>query len=196
MVDTPQRVREGGHGYRRADTDILFLYVTTYALSNTVLPIVQRAGVPVIVLNLQPAAAIDYAAFNQLPDRTSMTGHWLAYCSACPVPEIANVLRRVGIPFHQVTGFFEDEQTWREIDDWLAAAQVRQILDNNRLGLLGHYYSGMLDVATDTTQILITFGSHIEMLEVDELSSLRSQVADADIERRVAACSRTFRCPA
>ena len=31
----------------------------------------------------------------------------------------------------------------------------------------------MLDVATDTTQVAITFGSHIEMLEVDELSALR-----------------------
>ncbi len=192
LVDTPQRAREAGHGCRRADTDILFLYVTTYALSNTVLPLVQRAGVPVIVLNLQPAAAIDYAAFNRLADRTSMTGHWLSYCSACPVPEIANVLKRAGIPFHQVTGFLEDERTWLEIEDWLAAAQVRQALNDNRLGLLGHYYSGMLDVATDTTQISITFGSHIEMLEVDELSSLRSQVADADIERRVAAVREHF----
>jgi hypothetical protein len=25
-------------------------------------------------------------------DRTAMTGEWLAYCNACPVPEIANVL--------------------------------------------------------------------------------------------------------
>ena len=45
-----------------------------------------------LVLNLQPGAAIDYEAFNRLPDRTAMTGEWLAYCSACPVPEIANVL--------------------------------------------------------------------------------------------------------
>jgi L-arabinose isomerase len=192
LIDTPQRARETGHECRRADIDILFLYVTTYSLSNTVLPIVQRAGVPVIVLNLQPAAAINYAAFNQLPDRTSMTGHWLAYCSACPVPEIANVLRRADIPFHQVTGFLEDEHTRREIDDWLAAAKVRQILDNSRLGLLGHYYSGMLDVATDITQISITFGSHIEMLEVDELSSLRAQVGDDDIDQRVAAFHEHF----
>ena len=44
-----------------------------------------------------PTAAIDYQAFNRLPNRTAMTGEWLAYCSACPVPEIANVLRRAGI---------------------------------------------------------------------------------------------------
>ena len=33
-----------------------------------------------------------------------MTGEWLAYCAACPVPEIANVFNRARIPFHQVTG--------------------------------------------------------------------------------------------
>lgn len=65
----------------------------------------QRAGVPVVVLNLQPEAAIDCKAFNRLEDRTAMTGH----CWACPVPEIANVMTRARIPFHQVTGVLDDE---------------------------------------------------------------------------------------
>ena len=107
LVDTPQRSLEAGRRCRREDIDLLFLYVTTYALSNTVLPLVQRAAVPVIVLNLQPEAAIDYAAFNRLQDRTAMTGEWLAFCSACPVPELANVLLRAQIPFHQVTGMLD-----------------------------------------------------------------------------------------
>src|ERR1700689_4587161 len=104
LIDTPQRSRETGHQCRREDIDVLFLYVTTYALSNTVLPLVQRAGVPVIVLNLQPEAAIDYEAFNKLSDRTAMTGEWLAFCSACPMPEIASLFARADIPFQQVTG--------------------------------------------------------------------------------------------
>jgi L-arabinose isomerase len=185
LVDTPERSREAGHACRRADIDVLFLYVTTYALSSTVLPLVQRAGVPVIVLNLQPGAAIDYDAFNRLPDRTAMTGAWLAWCSACPVPEIANVLRRARMPFHQVTGALTDEETWREIEEWVRAAQVKAALAENRLGLLGHYYGGMLDVATDTTQVAITFGSHLEMLEVDELSALRDECTEEQIAQRV-----------
>ncbi len=184
-MDTPERSREAGHACRRADIDVLFLYVTTYALSSTVLPLVQRAGVPVIVLNLQPGAAIDYEAFNRLPDRTAMTGAWLAWCSACPVPEIANVLRRARIPFHQVTGALTDEASWKEIEEWVRAAQVKAALEENRLGLLGHYYGGMLDVATDITQVAITFGSHIEMLEVDELSALRDECTEEEIAQRV-----------
>src|SRR5665213_2652528 len=104
MVDSAQRGREAGNACRRADVDLLVIYVTTYALSNTVLPMVQRAKTPVLVLNLQPEEAIDYERFNRLPNRTAMTGEWLAFCSACPVPEIANVMLRAGLPFHQVTG--------------------------------------------------------------------------------------------
>ena len=185
LVDTPQRSREAGHECRSQDIDVLFLYVTTYALSNTVLPLVQRAGVPVIVLNLQPEAAIDYAAFNRMDDRTAMTGHWLAYCSACPVPEIANVMMRAGIPFHQVTGVLDEERTWVEIEGWLAAARLKAMLGSARMGLMGHYYSGMLDIMTDVTLVSIVFGTHVEIVEVDELSSLVAHVADGDAARRV-----------
>ncbi len=185
LVDTPERSREAGHQCRHEDIDVLFLYVTTYALSNTVLPLVQRAGVPVVVLNLQPAAAIDYQAFNRLKDRTAMTGEWLAFCSACPVPEIANVFKRANIPFHQVTGVLDEERTWAEIEEWLAAARVRTALASVRLGLMGHYYSGMLDIMTDVTLVSIVFGTHVEIVEVDELSALAGEVAEPEIARRV-----------
>ena len=148
LVDSAVRAREAGGQCRATNADLLILYVTTYALSSTVLLLAQQAGVPILVLNLQPRAAIDYAEFNRLPDRTRMTGYWLAYCSACPVPEIANVFTRAGIPFHQVTGYLDDPATWTEIREWLAAAKrPRATLRTATLGLLGHYYSGMLDVA-------------------------------------------------
>ena len=192
LVDTPQRGRAAGHACRRADVDLLIIYVTTYALSTTVLPMLQRAQVPVLVLNLQPEAAIDYEAFNRLSDRTAMTGEWLAYCSACPVPEIANVLSRAGIAYHQVTGVLGDDTVWTQIDDWVRAARVKRALANNRIGLMGHYYSGMLDIQTDITQVAITFGAHIEHLEVDELSALREAVKDDEICARVADFEKHF----
>ena len=192
LVDTPQKGREAGHACRRADIDLLIIYVTTYALSSTVLPMVQRAQVPVLVLNIQPEAAIDYEAFNRLPDRTAMTGEWLAFCSACSVPEIANVLRRARMPLHQVTGVLGDESTWEQISEWVDAARVKKALAANRLGLMGHYYGGMLDIATDLTQVAITFGCHIEQIEVDELSALREKVNNPEIAQRVAEFREQF----
>jgi L-arabinose isomerase len=192
LIDTPQHSQLAGRQCRINDVDVLFLYVTTYALSSTVLPVVQRAGVPVVVLNLQPEAAIDYAAFNRLEDRTAMTAHWLAYCSACPMPEIANVLMRARIPFNQVTGVLDDAATWQEIEEWLAAARVRSTLAQTRLGLMGHYYNGMLDIMTDLTLVSIVLGTHMEIVEVDELSELAAAVDEAAIAQRVGEFDASF----
>lgn len=187
LVDNPDRAYAAGREFRQADVDLIFLHVTTYALSSTVLPVVRRANVPVIVLNLSPEAAIDYAAFNSLGDRTKMTGDWLAYCSACPVPEISNVLQRAGIRFHQITGVLEnDTECWSEVDAWVEAAKVAAGMNGNRLGLMGHYYSGMLDIYSDVTLQCATFGTHIEILEVDELAALRREVSGDQIQARLA----------
>jgi L-arabinose isomerase len=193
LIDNPVKALEAGHQFREADVDVIFLHVTTYALSSTVLPVVQRAKVPVIILNLAPAAAIDYAKFNAMGDRTAMTGDWLAFCAACPVPEIANVFNRAGIDFHQVTGMLHDDPIcWNEVDAWIEAARVAHAMFHNRLGLMGHYYGGMLDIYSDTTLQCATFGGHLEILEVDELSALRREVSAKQIQERVTKFKKMF----
>lgn len=186
LVDTIDKAFEAGKKFKKEDVDIIFLYVSTYALSATVLPVVQRAKVPVIILNLSPEAAIDYASFNALADRTKMTGEWLSFCSACPVPEIANVFKRTGIKFHQVTGMLlDDEECWSEIREWVEAARVANKMFYNRIGCMGHYYSGMLDIYTDITLQAKYFGGHFEMIEVDELAALRKEVSEQSIRERI-----------
>ncbi|MET0394014.1 MAG: arabinose isomerase [Chitinophagaceae bacterium] len=193
LVDTPDKAVEAGRLFRRGEVDLIFLYVTTYALSSTVLPVVQRAKVPVIILNLAPEASIDYDTFNAMTDRTRMTGEWLAYCSACPVPEIANVFNRAGIRFHQVTGMLqEDDECWKDITEWIEAARVAHVMFNNRLGCMGHYYSGMLDIYTDLTKQYACFGGHIELLEVEELAALRREVAVKDWQERLQSFREMF----
>ena len=185
LIDTPEKAVQAGHDFRQADVDLIFLHVTTYALSSTVLPVVRRAKVPVIILNLQPGAAIDYESFNQLGDRTKMTGEWLAWCTACPVPEIANVFNRCGIPFYQVTGMLDDDTCWQEVDEWMEAARVAHVMEHNRMGVMGHYYCGMLDIYSDLTQQCAYFGGHVEIVEVDELANLRNEVSDQNVADRV-----------
>lgn len=186
LIDTAEKAFAAGHQLRQADVDLIFLYVTTYALSSTVLPVVRRAKVPVVLLNLAPRAAIDYDSFNKMGDRTKMTGEWLAYCQACSVPEIANVLNRCRIPFFQVTGMLENDAAARkEIEEWIDAGRVAHKMEHNRLGVMGHYYNGMLDIYSDLTQQCAFFGGHIEIVEVDELAELRTRVSNEEVSARV-----------
>ena len=185
LVDNASKAAEAASAFNRAEVDLIFLYVSTYALSSTVLPVVQRARVPVVVLNLQPVAQLDYEAFNRLGDRGAMTGAWLEHCQSCSVPEFAGVFQRAGISFHLVSGFLEDEDAWKEIGDWIDAARVAAAMRQNRVGVLGHYYSGMLDVYSDLTQHSAVFGNHFELLEMDELCALRSAVTDAEVRAKL-----------
>jgi L-arabinose isomerase len=193
LIDSAQKAVTAGHVCRQQDIDILLIYITTYALSSTVLPVIQRANVPVVLLNLQPETAIDYVSFNQMTSRTAMTGEWLAYCNSCPVPEIANVLRRLDIPFQQVTGMLHDDaMAWENLEGWLKAAEIAKTLSHSRMGLMGHYYSGMLDIATDLTQVSGRFGTQIEIVEVDQLSALRRDVTTEQTANKIAEFRRFF----
>ena len=192
MVDNPVRAREAASYLAGQEIELLFLYISTYALSSTVLPVAQKVKVPVILLNLQPVAALDYAAFNKLNDRGKMTGIWLEHCQACSVPEIAGVFNRSGIKYDIVTGHLKDQDSWKEIEEYVRAAIVAAHIRDNRLGVLGHYYGGMLDVYTDLAKQSAVFGTHIEMLEMCELKKWRDQATTTEIESKIKEFHETF----
>jgi L-arabinose isomerase len=192
MVDNPEKARTAADFLKSKDVEIVFLYVSTYALSSTVLPVAQKLKVPIVILNLQPVAQLDYKSFNELGDRGKMTGVWLEHCQACSVPEIAGVFNRTGIQYDFVTGYLHDEEAWAEIEAWTEAAKVAAAMRNNRLGVLGHYYGGMLDVYTDLTRQSATFGTHIEMLEMCELKKYRDEVTKNEIQTKIQEFNSTF----
>jgi L-arabinose isomerase len=192
LVDSPVVAREKAQVLKMEDVDILFLYVSTYALSSTVLPVVQKVKCPIVILNIQPVAAIDYESFNALGDRGKMTGEWLAHCQACSVPELANVFNRSGIDYEFVTGYLDEPEVWTEIQDWIAAAKVAAVMQNNRLGVLGHYYAGMLDVYSDLTKQASAFGTHIEIVEMCEVKRYRDAVTTAEVNEKITEFKTTF----
>lgn len=185
MVDNPIKAGEAADFLKRSDVEIVFLYVSTYALSSTVLPVALKVKVPIIILNLQPVPQLDYRAFNALGDRGKMTGVWLEHCQACSVPEIACVFNRSGVQYDFITGYLNEPQVWKEIEAWTEAARVTAAMRNNRLGVLGHYYCGMLDVYTDLTQQSAVFGTHIEILEMCELKRYRDEATDEEVREKI-----------
>jgi L-arabinose isomerase len=169
---------------RQADCDLIVLFLTTYLTSSMILPIAQRADTPVLVIDLQPTERMDHATFD--------TGAWLAYCGQCPVPEVGNLFRRAGIPFRSVTGWLRQEAAWQRIGRWIQAAHIRAALRHARHGLMGHLYPGMLDVSTDLTLLPTTFGSHVEVLEFDDLRERVLAVTPDEVGDRMELARKIF----
>jgi L-arabinose isomerase len=192
LVGCPEKAGAAAELFRAQGVELVMLYLATYALSSTVLPAVQGLGVRVIVLSVQPVAQLDYAAFNALGDRGKMTGVWLEHCQACSAPEVACVLGRAGIGYELVTGWLDDAEVWAELKGWVDAAAVRAGLRGTKIGVLGHYYCGMLDVYTDLTRHSAAFGTAFEMLEMDELEALRREAAAGKVAAKLAEFRERF----
>ena len=117
-----------------------------------------------MILNLQPVAQLDYKSFNALGDRGVMTGKWLEHCQSCSLPELASVFNRAGVEYQIVSGYLQEDYVWQEINDWVDAARVGLAMRTNRVGVLGNYYGGMLDVYSDLTQQSAVFGIILKCL--------------------------------
>lgn len=169
---------------RVSGCDLIIGFLTTYMTATMLLPVAQRSGAPVLLLNLQPTPAMDHDNFD--------TGQWLAYCGACPLPEMANAFDRAGVAFRSVSGYLEDDKAWEKIRRWVVAAVVRKSLRHGRHGLMGHLYPGMLDVSTDLTLVSAQLGGHVEVLEFDDLRVRVEAASNDDVDDVLTMARSTF----
>lgn len=203
LVDDEVSARAAGEWMNSRNVDIIFCHSATYVTSSSVLPVHQICKTPVIILNLQPAASMNYSETG--------TGEWLAHCCACPVPEFTNAFNRAGISYKVVNGLLglestpeisvADERTsdrkeavraWKEIGDWARAASVKRTLQHSRFGFLGNNYSGMLDMYSDFTMAQAQMGIHVELLEMCDLDRSLRKVTPGDISRKLEQVNQFF----
>lgn len=189
LVDTPQGAVAAGESFRQANVDFLFCFMSTYALSSTVLPVVQRAGVPMVIASLQPGKAMDYAQ--------GTTFMQLEHDNQTSLPEICCALERADIhmPGMVVGTLYEDERAWSRIRDWCKIARAYAAVRHARIGLMGHVYEGMLDMNSDPTMFDARFGLHCQHIEMDDLSARVEKIQEADVEKKVGEIKSLFDLP-
>ncbi len=195
LVDCEEEGRRCGEFFNEKGVDLILAHSGTYVTSASILPVHQICKAPTVVLNLQPAAQINYL-------QTS-TGEWLAHCGACPAPETANAFNRAGIAYRCVNGLLgmdytpeisvtdentakrpEAKRAWKEIKEWVQAASVKAALQYCRFGFLGNNYSGMLDLYSDYTMLQAQTGIHIELLEMCDLDRMLRSVTDEETAQK------------
>jgi L-arabinose isomerase len=192
MIDDTDKATIAATLMIKQDVELLFIFISTYALSSTLIPIVNRLNRPVILLNMQPLPAIDYDKLNSMNDRGAMTGEWLANCQACSVPEFSSVFNRASVKYDIISGYLDDGEAWKEISEWITAAKISSGMRKNRMGVLGNYYGGMVDVYSDLTLQSTVFGTHVEVLEMCELASIRVAVSTEEITQKVREFEQAF----
>ncbi|UVC31440.1 L-fucose/L-arabinose isomerase family protein [Pantoea sp. SOD02] len=184
LIDNSEKTEQATQLFSKENVDVVVLYITTYALSSTVLPLVQSLNKPVLILALQPEMSVPCQQINLLTKREDRTGQWLAHCQACTAPELVNVFQRTGIQHQLVVGYLDDDVAWRQIANWLSAASVVRSLKRTQIGIAGHYYNGMYDVYADITNLSARFGVRFKIVEFCELVTLASQLEESEVSAK------------
>ncbi len=163
---------------KAADLDLVFCDMLTYATSATFGVLARGLDVPIVLVALQPLAAMDYPRAS--------TYMQLCNDDFCSVPEFTGVAIRMGRKAPPVIlGTLEDDPlAAAEVAEWCSLAKVLHDLRRARLGHFGHPIEHMLDMQTDQTALTAAFGCHVVQTEADDLLRLERTVRPAEIERK------------
>ena len=178
MVDKAQDAYALLPRLKAADLDLLFCDMLTYATSATFGAIVRNIDVPIVLVALQPMAAMDY--------QRATTQMQLANDDFCSVPEFLGVAIRMGKkPPEVILGTLHDDpQAEAELRDWCEIAMALRDVKRARIGHFGHPIEHMLDMQTDQTALTAAFGCHIVQTEADDLLRVSEGIAEAEIEAK------------
>lgn len=189
MVDKAQDAYALVPRLKAADLDLIFCDMLTYATSASFGAIIRNLDVPIVLVALQPLAAMDY------PKAT--THMQLANDDFCSVPEFLGVAIRMGKrPPEVVLGTLEnDPAAEAEITEWCEIAMALHDVKRARIGHFGHPIEHMLDMQTDQTALTAAFGCHVVQTEADDLLRFSRNIGDRETERKCAEILNLFDTP-
>ncbi|MDP3069800.1 MAG: L-fucose/L-arabinose isomerase family protein [Opitutaceae bacterium] len=189
MVDKAQDAYALLPKLKAADLDLVFCDMVTYATSATFGAIIRGLDVPIVLVALQPLAAMDYAK--------ATTHLQLANDDFCSVPEFTGVAIRMGKrPPEVILGTLHDDPAAEaELTEWCEIAMALHDLKRARLGHFGHPIEHMLDMQTDQTALTAAFGLHVVQTEADDLLRLSRDITSAEIAAKSAEILALFDTP-
>jgi len=189
MIDKAQDAYALLPKLKAADLDLVFCDMVTYATSATFGAIIRGLDVPIVLVALQPLAAMDYAK--------ATTHMQLANDDFCSVPEFTGVAIRMGKrPPEVILGTLHDDPAAdAELVEWCEIAMALHDLKRARLGHFGHPIEHMLDLQTDQTALTAAFGLHVVQTEADDLLRVSRDITPAEIAAKSSEILTLFDTP-
>jgi L-arabinose isomerase len=175
LIDRVEKAYELVAKLKAANLDLIFCDMLTYATSNTFGTIIRSIDTPIVLVALQPDAALDY--------ENASTYQQLYNDDICSLPEFAGVAVRMGkaVPEMIIGTLKNDEKADAAIGEYCRIAKVLHDLRTARIGHIGHPIEAMLDMHTDFTMITAHFGAHVIQCEAHEIVTQYRKINDKEI---------------
>lgn len=189
MIDSSEKAYDAVPQILSANVDVLFCNMVTYATSSVFAPIIKEVNKPMVLVALQPRAALDYTKAN--------TFMQLENDNICSVPEFTGVAIRLGKKVNDVIigTLYDDKEAQAEITKWCDIAKVLHDLKGARMGLMGHALEAMYDMHADPTAVSNAFGLHVPLLEIDDVLEVYDTVTEDEVMDKIKVIDEEFDMP-
>lgn len=173
MVDTLDSATEAGKLFRKENVDMVLLVCGTYItdfISMTAIDYV--ADKPLVIYSVQRHRNVDRNGNYQGSLRNS---------GIIGSSQLTGTLRKLKRDFMTVVGSIDDERAYNKILTIIKGLQAVKDLKESNIGVIGHVFRGMYDIAVSSTFLKSTFGVNIIQIQSEHLLNIWKDVKDEEV---------------
>lgn len=185
MVDTLDAAVKVGESFRKENVDMVLLVCGTYItdfISMTAIDYV--ADKPLVIYSVQGHKNIDRKGDYQSSLRNS---------GIIGSSQLTGTLRKLKRDYLTIVGSIDDERAYNKMLSIIKAVQVVKDLKEANVGVIGHVFRGMYDIAVSTTFLKSTFGVNIIQIQSEHLIEIWQEVSEKEINAEANKLTNRFK---
>lgn len=159
--------------FKEADVAAIVTYHLAYSPSLESIDALERAGVPIIVMDTTP----DYALIEMAGYRSGISPNHGIH----GVQDMCNLLRRRGVEYYLCVGHAMHSEVVAEVAGLCRAAAVAKAYKNQKVGSVGGSFTGMGDFLVSDEDYKAKIGAEVVYMDAEVVKEYLPKVTDEDI---------------
>ena len=170
--------------FRAEDVAAIVTQHLAYSPSLESIDALERAGVPLIVLDTTP----DYSLIEEAGYRSGISPNHGIH----GVQDMCNLLRRRGVEYYLCVGHALHSPVVAQVAGLCRAAAAAKAYKTARVGSVGGSFTGMGDFCVTDEEYREKIGAEVVYMDPDAVAESLNKVTDAEIADEMAYDARTF----
>ncbi|MGQ9623533.1 MAG: hypothetical protein ACUVTO_08925 [Candidatus Caldatribacteriaceae bacterium] len=177
LVEEEWQAQQAAEQFNRENVDLIVFTELAYTKGIVPLRMFLDTHAPILVWNTQFIESFpEEADFDLIMLNSGM----------CGLPEVSQLLHRIGRKFAIVSGHFEDPHVHQELGEWIQAVGAIKTLRQAKIGVIGHPFEGMADLRIDEISLRKYLGPVCWPVDYEVVPQIVSRISEAQAQALIA----------
>lgn len=185
LIDTMDKADEAGRIFKESDIDLLVLAEGTYFPDYMCIHLIRYIeNVPIVMYIPQSFRTIKAdVKYKDLVASSGFVG----------MSQLSGSFAKMGLERNVVIGPIDEQNVYKEIEEYALAAGIVRRLKGLKVGAYGHPFRGMFDIEYDKTKLLGNIGPETIYIEERQLIQALKEVKEEDVNSLILETKSRFK---